>query len=236
MLVLIIIDVMAGLTLDGWAASSSTYFNKSGYNTSSVLMNAFLVNAPQLLLSGIYLTFNAQYTTIALAREWNRMGATRKGLRVTAPKGEQRSTYFLQLPYRWAVPLMITSGGLHWLMSQAIFLVRLDVRDRNGEIDTKESLSACGWSGLALVVLTVVGGCLGGVTWVTSFLPLRENVPMATSCSAVISAACHPPADDYDAHLKEVQWGVVGDAVNGVGHCTFTSLPITKPEVGKKYA
>lgn len=63
------------------------------------------------------------------------MATTRKGLRVTAPRGEQRSSYFLQLPYRWAVPLMIVSGALHWLMSQTIFPVRLETRSRDGNID-----------------------------------------------------------------------------------------------------
>lgn len=42
----------------------------------------------------------------------------RKGLRVTQPHGYQRSSYFLQLPYRWSLPLIVISGTLHWLLSR----------------------------------------------------------------------------------------------------------------------
>lgn len=50
----------------------------------------------------------------------------KKPLRVTAPQGQQRSTYYLHLPYRYSVPLIVTSALLHWLVSQSIFLVRID--------------------------------------------------------------------------------------------------------------
>ena len=40
-------------------------------------------------------------------------------------KGAQRSEYFLQLPYRFALPIMLYSGFLHWLCSQSFFLVSI---------------------------------------------------------------------------------------------------------------
>lgn len=52
--------------------------------------------------------------------------------------GQQRSTYRLQLPYVYGVPLVIISSGLHWLVSQSLFLARvtmfdsLDVKDGDG--------------------------------------------------------------------------------------------------------
>jgi hypothetical protein len=57
-------------------------------------------NVPQLALSLCYLALNSICTSLASAYKWNNMARTRKSLRVTDPQGQQRSTYFLQLPYK----------------------------------------------------------------------------------------------------------------------------------------
>ena len=67
------------------------------------------------------------------------------------------------------------------------------------------------------------------------------GMPLAGSCSAVISAACHPPATDENPSIKPVMWGVVSkeDHVlsdDDVGHCSFTSLQVEPPTVGRIYA
>ena len=36
-------------------------------------------------------------------------------------------------------------------------------------------------------------------------------MPVASSCSLAIAAACHPPADDDSAALSLVRWGEVPD-------------------------
>ena len=62
-------------------------------------------------------------------------------------------------------------------------------------------------------------------------------MPIAGSCSAAISAACHRPVEDIDAGLKKVMWGVVEEMEDdAIGHCCFSSQPVTAPEVGKVYA
>jgi len=226
---------LSGSALDGWAASSSKYFNTRSFSTTNLLINAGLVNIPQLLLSVVYLAFNTLYISAAQAHEWNRMATTRKGLRVTSPQGEQRSTYFLQIPYRWGIPLMSASAALHWLISQTLFVVNLRVRRRDGVIDLSESTSACGFSALALLVLTCVGWSACILTGILSLLPVSEELPMAASCSAVYSASCHPFGEDRDAHLKLVQWGVTEVMHAGVKHCSFTSQPVTSPVDGEVY-
>jgi hypothetical protein len=35
------------------------------------------------------------------------------------------------------------------------------------------------------------------------------GLPLNATCSAVISAACHRPVEDEDAHLLPVKWGVI---------------------------
>jgi hypothetical protein len=58
------------------------------------------------------------------ASEWSLHAAKRKGLRAfTSPIGPQRTSYALQLPYRYSLPLMALSGLFHSLVSRSIFLV-----------------------------------------------------------------------------------------------------------------
>lgn len=83
--------------------------------------STFRVNLPQLEVSITYLCINAVLTRMHVEREWLIFGRQLKTLRVSHPKGEQRSTYRLQLPYRWSIPLMIISGTLHWLISNCIY-------------------------------------------------------------------------------------------------------------------
>lgn len=62
------------------------------------------------------------------------------------------------------------------------------------------------------------------------------GLPQAASNSLVVSAACHPPKDEVDPHLKAVQWGVVGkEVVERYGHCSLSSRPVTAPEEEKMY-
>lgn len=92
-----------------------------------LLGNVILANALQLILSVLYFTYNGLFTAMCAAVEWSRFALHRKGLWVSkAPTGSQRSAYFLQLPYRHSVPLMLASGALHWLVSQSIYLVYVE--------------------------------------------------------------------------------------------------------------
>ncbi|KAF2476761.1 uncharacterized protein BDR25DRAFT_375874 [Lindgomyces ingoldianus] len=102
--------------------------------TRGIFQNVFLANAPQVIISIIYFSYNAVITSMLLAYEWDGYSKTRKGLRVsTKQQGAQRSTYFLQLPYRYAVPLMVFSTVIHWLASQSIFVVSVELYNMFGE-------------------------------------------------------------------------------------------------------
>lgn len=56
-------------------------------------------NTPQLLLSLCYMTLNGLITRMLTELEWASYAISFKALRVTNPRGDQRSTYRLQLPY-----------------------------------------------------------------------------------------------------------------------------------------
>jgi hypothetical protein len=112
----------------------------------------FFANVWQLLLSLLATSLNAFFACFCVESEWQsyavqhnykssrtwfgnyfcRYNAVDQGdvaqgktLRVTSPRGQQRSTYFLALPVRYALPLILTSFLLHWALSQSLFLTVL---------------------------------------------------------------------------------------------------------------
>jgi hypothetical protein len=222
-----------------WGSSSDDSLSLSAGNplsSTATLINAVLVNLPQLLLSFGYLNVNTICTTMVGAEEWNQLAVLRKALRVTHPHGNQRSTYFLQLPYRWSVPLIISSGTLHWLLSQSFFLVRVDFYDSKGFMVVEDSISACGFSVVSLYVLLIASLSLLAAMGYLGLRKMQMKAPIVASCSLAISAACHPPSGEKETHLAKVQWGDVGqDGVNGIGHCSLSSNVVRQPKEGSMY-
>lgn len=70
---------------------------------TGLLATTLFANLPQAILSFLYLTYNGLFSCMLGSYEWSRFGRFRKSLRVTAPAGNQRSTYYLQLPYTYAI-------------------------------------------------------------------------------------------------------------------------------------
>ncbi len=224
------------ITGKGWPAQQ---YNESAQG--ALLLMILISNSPQLILSFLYLTYNGLFTSMLLVKEWSGFAHHRKTLRITSPEGQQRSTYWLQLPYRYSIPLTATSSLLHWLVSQSIFLARVTVLDPTGVEDPSESISTCGYSSIAIIFVIGFGSILPLIAIAHGFRRYPSGMPFAANCSAAISAACHPPEGDTDAASKPLQWGVTGEAVENnagerIGHCSFTSFEITAPVEGQSYA
>jgi hypothetical protein len=212
------------------AASNSALYRSTSTSAVATLWSAWLANLPQLLVSFCYFTENLVCTSMAGSEEWQHFATSRKSLRVTKPTGKQRSTYFLQLPHRWSLPLTGIGGALHWLVSQAFFLIRVD------NVDGGDSTSACGVSLLSLLVLIFVFWGLLFTICAVGHRMLPIKAPLVASCSLAISAACHPTHDEFNVHLAKVQWGVIdNEVVHGFGHCSLSSRPVTESEEGKTY-
>ena len=210
-------------------------------------------NAAQLIFSLMYFAYNGIFTTLSTAIEWSSFAATQKGVRRSRGSdlvGAQRASYFLQLPYRLALPLLVASGSLHWLISQSIFLVYfqgyMPTPDYDGTEKATtssgwpvgEDIITCGWSPAA-VLLTVLVGVLmllfliGFGLW-----RLPTAMPVAGSCSAAIAAACHPPPAECGERIweKELRWGVTLEPDGEKpGHCSFSSKRVPSPIPGEKY-
>lgn len=200
-------------------------------------------NWPQVLVSLVYLTYNSLFTNMHLAHEFSNYAIHRKALRVTTPYGQQRKTYWLQLPYTYGIPLVGISAVLHWLVSQAVFLVRID---RNGfgsgmaelQRPKEADMSVIGFSPSPMLALVLAGVCLMSVAVSMGYRRLQgTGMPVAASCSLALAAATHRPDGDVDASVLPVKWGeVVGLGESGVGHCCFTSQEVVAVVPRKKYA
>ena len=60
----------------------------------------------------------------------------RKTLRVSAPEGIQRSSYFVSMPWKYGIPLISSMSVLHWLISQSVFVYVAEVYKADGTLDT----------------------------------------------------------------------------------------------------
>ncbi|KAF1972724.1 hypothetical protein BU23DRAFT_534554 [Bimuria novae-zelandiae CBS 107.79] len=213
----------------------------SYYTEFTTIQYVLLANIAQPILSFLYFSYNGLFTAMLLGYEWVSYAHQRKGLRVSrTPEGAQRSTYFLQLPYRFALPLMGLGGALHWLVSQSIFLVAIDVYAFDGSQDGAlgDDWKSTGYSPIAIFTTIMLGTAMTLAAIGFGWVPFKEGMNLAGSCSAAISAACHEvdAVDGYEAARSKVQWGVVGENADNVGHCTFSTREVEMPKVGQVYA
>lgn len=232
----------------GFGAVDPRTLISSGQFPTDMISLAIIANAPQIILSILYFAYNSLFTAMLMGREWASYAHKRKGLRVSrVPAGEQRSTYFLSLPYRFGVPLVILSGTLHWLVSQSIFVVALDVYDESGKAITSSLgwatdtvTRTVGYSPVAMCAVIAVGIVMVIAVVGCGYVPYKSGMPLVGSCSLAISAACHPEEaermDGGQLSVKKLKWGVVATGVDGVGHCAFSGQEVGVVVEGRMYA
>ena len=201
-------------------------------DSANLISFVLLINLPQGVSSVLHLTYNSMFTCMLMEKEWSDYAHDRKPLRVSSPIGDQRSTYYLQLPYAYAIPLIILSRLMHWLVSQALFLARVDTYTSTGIPNPKNNVPTCGYSCIALVFAVILGGLMLITIILMSQRKYRPGMPLAGHCSAVLSAACHPTTDDLKVATSLVMWGVVEEK-DGVAHCSFSSRDVKPRREGQ---
>lgn len=213
-----------------------------GFAQSWLFKAVLLANTPQLLFSILYLVYNAIFTSVLMGREWNQYAYYRKSLRVSDPAIGQRSTYWLHVPFQYGIPLMILSGMLHWLISQSLFLVRVEILQNSANYtepnpeDTSGTLSAVGYSTISIIFMLPVAIVSVIAVAICGSHRFKYDMPVAGCCSAAISAACHPVDIDNTATLRPLMWGEI-DTVDeaGVRHLSFSDGNVNGPREGILY-
>lgn len=212
--------------------------------SSEIVPNLIVANIPQMAFTFLYMLYNNLWSKIYLGIEFEKFRKRPKGLRVSeVRRGAQRGSRFFDLPVHWTLTIIAISATLHWLTSQALFLVRIDGVDNSGSIDPNDQLTRLGYNCRAitgiicvLLVVLIATFCLG---WFRKF----EIGFGEIGNSLVISAACHPPHSydqDADMGTKEVSWGdvTVDGEVEGseVRHASFAPIQPRRLIVGAYYA
>lgn len=156
------------------------------------------------------------------------------------PRGNQVSTYFLQLPFWYSVPLSAALALLHYLISQSIFLANIEYYDAEGNFDVNNYQPALGYSPVAILASILVGSCVVLALVINSFRKLHPAMPLMGNNSAVISAACHPDPKESDRGFlpfKYIRWGATSRAQLGgqPGHCSFSTGDVDLPVAGEFY-
>ncbi|KAH8668084.1 hypothetical protein BGZ60DRAFT_43297 [Tricladium varicosporioides] len=212
---------------------------------------AILANIPQVFLALIYLQYMGIITSMFLARDWSTFAFKPQTLMVSTPSGKQRGTWLLSAPLSWGIPLLALQTLLHWFLSQSIFMVQTEVYDKNGKplvynpntYNDYTHISNCGYSPIAIIFSIVASGImiLSAVMLMFRRFPTGAP-PVVSTCSAAISASCHPIVRDPDMKFKELRWGVNGGFASGVGHCSLVTAETwdaghgSAPVVGYTYA
>jgi hypothetical protein len=237
-----------------------------GYGNTSIIVSTLIANAPQALFSFLYVCYNSLFTIMFLSRELMTFSVTtgrgRKYLRVSDAKGEQKCTYFLNLPYKYGIPLLMGSGLIHWLVSQSIFLANITIIPPNGDTPMQDEITTVAYSPLAMLLLLLLGLLLLLFLLGIALRKLPFGMPLIGSNSLALSAACHIPgytqAERDEAVLRPLSWGAVPassktgdlgirDIVNSrnseseelsraIGHCCFSDKVLDVPLRGNLYS
>lgn len=241
-------------------------------NGLDYLEKVLVANGFQIVLSFLYLFYNNILTRQLVADEWIRFlryncfkpscpvlnvgdadtnteyssKEGKKPLRVSSPVGMQRSSYTLSLPMKYSIPLMVAMMSMHWLISESLFLARIQAFGPGPEVYRipDQDKFEVGYSILGIILSIALGSTMVVALLVNSAVRKYENAPagypaMATD-SAAICASCRPPKEDKQAHLFEVRLGVVKsgkrDGGPGLGQITFsTHIGLEEPQTGAMY-
>ena len=130
-----------------------------------------LANTPQFITSLTYLYYNIVLTTMVSEHEWQRIGQkeppSSSYLRVSTPRGRQQSSYFLSLPYRYGIPLLIITTVEKLFASLGLFYIVIDIWDTEGvRVSDGPSSVMLGYSSLAILIMLI----LTAVSWMAIVL------------------------------------------------------------------
>lgn len=212
--------------------------------TDAMLAHILIANSPQLLISFLYMLYNSILTRQLVADEWVRFlrPEGKRALRVSSLEGVQRSSYFLSLPLKYSIPLMVSSIALHSLASQSLFLVQTSAfgPGKDGERQPYFDYSSRGYSILASTIAISLALFLVILLILHSLYRNHSDIPanfqrMGLN-SMALEAVCQTPVGDRDARFFPISLGIVSDVGNQDQRLVFsTDIHLHPPQQGQDY-
>ena len=201
-------------------------FMESPFNARSAIRFALYANTPQLMLSALYLGFNNVLTIMVMSHEYSSFATKRQGLRVTAPTGAQLSSLRLNVPVKYALVNMSAWAVLHWLASQMLsaqFTRTFSAYDLSGGFQATMIVYV---SRMGLLTFIGFGSVVVTFTLLLGLRRYPKGIPLASTNSATIAAACHPPADEPENSAElPLMYGKRQYENSEWIHC-FSALPV----------
>ena len=114
-------------------------------------------------------------------------------------------------------------------------MAQVNIYSAGGTFLADQSVNAIGWSGLALLILLVLGGVMMLTAIGFGCLRYRSGIPIASSSSRSISAACHPLPGRYRESTERLQYGIVGELGDGKYRVGFSSGDVKPLVEGDHY-
>ncbi|KAF6829035.1 hypothetical protein CPLU01_08154 [Colletotrichum plurivorum] len=199
-----------------------------------------LVNIPQLGMSITILALNVIYTRMFMAREWASYSQRCKPLRVSIPRGRQKSNHVLQIPLPYAIGIQVIGVLAHWLCANAVYATFMECKSvieipglTDWSIGSYLKITNILLSFKAAVGTMIVFFVMLLVPIVAACFRLPSESVLVGSCSAAISAACHalqPSSQAKGTPLTPreepvADWNLPGSKSYQLGRLGYETLP-----------
>ncbi|EPS44867.1 hypothetical protein H072_1138 [Dactylellina haptotyla CBS 200.50] len=201
--------------LFSWRDYAAEGYPRTGYN--KFYLQILQINMPQLIISLIYILINATLTIVCMNEEFIRYGRRPGPLRLTEPKGKQKGTYFLSLPFRYAIPLQVIFTLLPWLFPQGLFYKRISFYDWFGRTNTSPSVSGIFARAGPIQIFFILFLAMILFLFFLAWTKYPGGAPIVGTSTAAISAACWGPEGSAIAESDTICYRVLKKAVASGG-------------------
>jgi hypothetical protein len=201
--------------------------------STSLVQMAIVANLPQIALALVYFSYGSILTILFTAEYWSRFACKAQTVMVSTKIAKQQQTMWaLGSPWPYAIFLIVVQVILHWLVSQSLFVVQVFTQQSDGSRFKDPAIINCGYSPIAILFATVVGGFMLLGVLILMFRRFRDgSPPVASTNSVALSAACHPLTFEEDAAYGKLRWGAWDKQVTSISHCSL--MPATLFEQGR---
>ncbi|KAI3326294.1 hypothetical protein HD806DRAFT_442472 [Xylariaceae sp. AK1471] len=240
--------LMARATREGIATPFGTATPETTFSFPTpitITQLALIAALPQLLLGILYLSTNALLTTYFLSHELSLFALEPRSLRVSSnPTGTQTASLYLSLPRPVSWLLLAIFTALGFVLSEAVFPIISSSSQQQSVPAPRIAFNAQAllilFALLAILLFSILALGFRRTPAMALGNGEAKGNPLALSggsCSALISARCHPLRGEGEFWLGPVMWGVVEESTEmRPGRCAFSGNAIGALEVGRPYA